>query len=305
MEHLRKDNSRLFTLLDRVATTQHNQLLTSLLAQLEPYSTNKPELLLMPNAFDRIKDHSEAAIDMEMRGKTPKPIDFGGFTLVVPLSSKNPFDTLFLTRPFSNKLKLTVFTEQPPIFPFALWLTLDQSHPGITPAGFNPEGAFNIHRGPAPTLPDNITKPNDLITAAVLLRESLETRSLHPQDEATLRQIITFPIENEVGKRFFPPLQVVRSGVDDILRPESYLLHLPIIPLLVTYATGLSKTMIQLETVPSWPANWSPELAFTSEAERYVTIGEGINYDLFTLMTLMRDLAEATTASEDIYWPIG
>ena len=62
MEHLRKDNSKLFTLLDRVATTQHNQLLTSLLAQLESYSTKKPELLLLPNAFDRVKDHSEAAI---------------------------------------------------------------------------------------------------------------------------------------------------------------------------------------------------------------------------------------------------
>ncbi|MFX1491457.1 MAG: hypothetical protein ACFFBU_04300 [Promethearchaeota archaeon] len=304
MEHLRKDNSELFMLLDRVATPQHNQLLTSLLKQLEPYSTGKPELLLMPNAFDRIKDYSEAAIDMEMRGKTPEPIDFGGYTLVVTLSSKDPFDTLFLTRPFSNKLKLTVFTEQPPIFPFALWLTLNKSHPGITPEGFNLEGAFDIHRGPAPTLPKNITKPNDLITAAVLLRESLETRSLHPQDEARLRQIITFPIENEVGKRFFPPLQVVRSGVDDILRPESYLLRVPTVPLLVTYAAGLKQTMIQLETVPSWPISWSPELAFTNEAERFVTIGEGIDYDLYTLMSLMRDLAKVTTASEDIYWPI-
>jgi hypothetical protein len=304
MEHLRKDNSELFKLLDQVATTQHTQLLTSFLTQLEPYSTGKPELLLMPKAFDRVKTYSEATIDMEMRGKTPETIDFGGYTLVVHLSSKDPFDTLFLTRPFSNKLKLTVFTKQPPIFPFALWLTLNPNHPGLTPQGFNPHGAFNIQRGPAPTLPENITKPNNLITAAVLLRESLETRSLHPKDEARLRQIITFPIENEVGTRFFPPLQVVRTGVDDILRPESYLLRHPIIPLLITYAAGIKHTMIQLETVPSWPPNWTPELAFTHKDERYVTIGEGIDYDIVTLLTLMRDLAQATTASEDIYWPI-
>jgi hypothetical protein len=63
--------------------------------------------------------------------------------------------------------------------------------------------------------------------------------------------------------------------------------------------------MIQIETVPRWPSDWHPETAFTSESQRLVTIGEGINYDIFTLMTLMRDLAEATTASEDIYWPIG
>ncbi len=74
----------------------------------------------MPNAFSRIKSHSEAAVDLEMRGKTPEPIDFGGYTLVVPLSSKNPFDTLFLTRSFSNKLKLTASTKKAPIVPFAL-----------------------------------------------------------------------------------------------------------------------------------------------------------------------------------------
>lgn len=305
MESLRKQEPKLFALLDRVATDQHTQLLTSLLNQLKPYAKGKPHLLLMPNAFERIKAHSEAAIDLEMRGKTPEPIDFGGYTLMVPLSSKDPFDTLYLTRPFSNKLKLTIFTQQPPILPFALWLTLNPTHPGITPEGFNPEGAFNVFRGPAPTLPGNVTKPNDLITASILLRESLETRSLNKRDITTLEQLIPFPIEREVGKRFFPPLQVVRSGIDDILRPESFLLRLPAVPLITTYADGLKQTIIQIETVPDWPSDWRPETAFTSESQRYVTIGEGINYDIFSLMTLMRDFAEATTAAEDIYWPIG
>jgi hypothetical protein len=305
METLRKQEPELFALLDRVATDQHNQLFTSLLEQLKPYAKGKPSLLLMPNAYERVKAYSEAAIDLEMRGKTPEPIDFGGYTLVVSLSSKDPFDTLYLTRPFSNKLKLTIFTQQPPILPFALWLTLNPAHPGITPEGFNPDSAFNAFRGPAPTLPANITKPNDLITASVLLRESLETRSLSKRDVTTLEQLIPFPIEREVGKRFFPPLQVVRSGIDDILRPESFLLHLPIVPLITTYTDGLKQTIIQIETVPAWPSDWHPETAFTSESQRYVTIGEGINYDIFSLMTLMRDLAEATTAAEDIYWPIG
>ena len=305
METLRKQEPELFVLLDRFATTQHTQLLTSLLKQLKPYSKGKPTLLLMPNAYERVRKHSELAVDLEMRGKTSEPIDFGGYTLVVPLSSKDPFDTLYLTRPFSNKLKLTIFTHQPPILPFALWLTLNPSHPGITPEGFNPDGAFNAFRGPAPTLPANISKPNDLITASVLLRESLETRSLTKRDVTTLEQLIPFPIEREVGRRFFPPLQVVRSGIDDILRPESFLLRLPSVPLLTTYADGIKQTIIQIETVPAWPSDWRPENAFISESQRYVTIGEGINYDIFTLMTLMRDLAEATTASEDIYWPIG
>ncbi|MFW9830737.1 MAG: hypothetical protein ACFFD8_03085 [Candidatus Thorarchaeota archaeon] len=305
MESLRKQESELFTLLDRVATDQHTQLLSSLLNQLKPYSKGKPHLLLMPNALERVRTHSEASVDLEMRGKTPEPIDFGGYTLVVPLSSKDPFGTLYLTRPFSNKLKLTAFTKQPLIFPFALWLTLNPNHPGITPEGFNPIGAFNVHRGPAPTLPINVMKPNDLITATVLLRESLETRSINHRDIATLEQMIPYPIEREVGKRFFPPLQVVRSGMDDILRPESYLLRLPIVPLIVTHADGPRQTLIQLETVPAWPSNWHPETGFTNESQRFVTIGEGTNYDLFTLLTLMRDLAEATTATEDIYWPIG
>ncbi len=63
--------------------------------------------------------------------------------------------------------------------------------------------------------------------------------------------------------------------------------------------------MIQLETVPSWPTDWHPEKAFTSESQRFVTIGEGTNFDVFALLTLMRDIAEATTATEDLYWPIG
>ncbi|MFX1319137.1 MAG: hypothetical protein ACFE9D_01695 [Promethearchaeota archaeon] len=305
MESLRKQEPALFTLLDRVATDQHNQLLSSFLEQLKPYTKEPPHLLLMPKALERIKSYSEAAVDLEMRGKTPAPIDFGGYTLVVPLSSTEPFNTLYLTRPFSNKLKLTIFTNQPPILPFALWLTLNPTHPGITPEGFNPQGAFNASRGPAPTLPTHATKPNDLITASVLLRESLETRSLSPRDVTTLEQLIPFPIEREVGKRFFPPIQVVRSGIDDILRPESYLLRLPTVPLIITYADGVKQTIIQFETVPSWPSDWRPETAFVNESQRFATIGEGINYDIFTLMTLMRDLAEATTASEDIYWPIG
>ncbi|MFX1566300.1 MAG: hypothetical protein ACFFCH_09935 [Promethearchaeota archaeon] len=305
MESLRSQEPKLFALLDRAATDQHTRLLSSLLKQLTPYAKGNPHLLLMPNAFDRIKTHSETTVDLEMRGKTPEHIDFGGYTLVVPLSSTDPFDTLYLTRPFSNKLKLTIFTDQPPILPFALWLTLNPNHPGITPEGFNPKGAFNAFRGPAPILPANVTKPNNLITASVLLRESLETRSLNKRDVTTLEQLIPFPIEREVGKRFFPPLQVVRSGIDDILRPESYLLRLPTVPLIVTYADGLKKTLIQIETVPSWPTDWQPESAFVSESQRFVMIGEGINYDIFTLMMLMRDLAEATTASEDIYWPIG
>ncbi len=305
METLRKQESELFTLLDRGATDQHNQLISSLLDQLKPYIKGKPVLLLMPNAFERVRTHSETAVDLEMRGKTPELIDFGGYTLVVPLSSKDLFQKIYLTRPFSNKLKITIFIDQLPLFPFALWLTLNPNHPGITPEGFNPEGALNIHRGPAPTLPANITKPNDLITASVLLRESLETRSVSPREVSTLEQLIPFPIEREVGKRFFPPLQVVRSGIDDILRPESYLLRLPTVPLIVTYADGLKQTIIQLETVPNWPSEWLPETAFKNEAQRFVTLGEGIDYNIFTLMTLMRDLAEATTASEDIYWPVG
>ena len=305
MEILRKQNKALFSLLDRVATPQHERLLSSLLDQLAPFSEGAPELHLMPNAHERMKSHAEAAVDLEMRGKTPEPLDFGGYTLVVNLSNKEPIDTLYLTRPFSNKLKLTAFTVQPPIFPFAIWLTLNPAHPGITLEGFNPEGAFLLSRGPAPTLPVHFTESNDLITAGVLLRESLETRTLDSQTEATINQLIPFPIEREVGKRFFPPLQVIRSGVDDILRPESYLLRLPTVPLLVTHALGLNRTMIQLETVPSWPANWRPEKAFTSENQRYVTIGEGTNYDVFTLLTLMRDIAEITTAAEDIYWPLG
>jgi hypothetical protein len=305
METLRKHNQRLFALLDRVATSQHEQLLSSLLEQLTPFAEASPQLHLMPNAYERIESHAEATVDLEMRGKTPEPLDFAGYTLVVNLSRKEPFDTLYLTRPFSNKLKLTAFTVQPPIFPFAIWLTLNPAHPGITPEGFNPDGAFLVSRGPAPTLPAHLTDPNDLITAGVLLRESLETRTLDAQTEATLRQIIPFPIEREVGRRFFPPLQVIRSGVDDILRPESFLLRLPTVPLLVTHAVGLNRTMIQLETVPSWPSNWRPEKAFTSETQRYVTIGEGTNYDVFSLLTLMRDITEITTAAEDIYWPIG
>jgi hypothetical protein len=305
MEHLRKQNIELFSLLDRVATKQHTELLSSLLTQLEPYSSGEPELLLMPNAFSRVKEYSEASVDMEMRGKTPERMDFGGYTLVVTLSSKDPFDTLYLTRPFSDKLKITAFSREPPIFPFALWLTLDPSHPGITPEGFNPYDAFITHRGPAHVLPAHITKPNDLITGAVLLRESLETRSLNRRDEATLRQLISFPVEREVGKRFFPPLQVVRSGSDDLLRPETFLLRLPTVPLLVTQVAATNQTMIQLETVPSWPTDWLPETAFTSESQQYVTIGEGTNYDIFALLTLIRDIAEATTATEDLYWPIG
>jgi hypothetical protein len=305
MQSLRKQKPELFTLLDRIATDQHTRLLSSLIAQLKPYAKGNPHLLLIPNALKQLRAYSEAAVDLEMRGKTPDLIDFGGYTLVVPLTSHDPFDTIYLTRPFSNKLKLTVFTKQPPIFPFALWLALNPSHPGITSEGFNPHGAFNAYRGPAPTIPTNVTKPNDLITALVLLRESLETRSLSSRDITTLSQLIPFPIEREIGKRFFPPIQVIRSGIDDILRPESYLLRLPIVPLIVTQAEGLKQTMIQIETVPSWPSDWHPETAFTSESQRYVTIGEGIDYDVFALMTLMRDLAEATTASEDIYWPIG
>lgn len=304
METLRKHNKELFALLDRVATSQHEELLSSLLRQLAPFAEGAPELHLMPNAYERMKSHSEATVDLEMRGKTPEPLDFGGYTLVVRLATKETFDKLYLTRPFSNKLKLTIFVKQPTIFPFAIWLFLNPSHPGITLEGFKPEDAFLISRGPAPILPSHFKDPNDLITAGVLLRESLETRTLDTQTEATLHQIIPFPVEREVGKRFFPPLQVIRSGVDDILRPESYLLRLPIVPLLVTYAVGLNQTMIQLETVPSWPTNWNPEKAFTSETQRYVTIGEGTNYDVFTLLTLMRDLAGITTATEDIYWPI-
>lgn len=304
METIRKQNSELFKILDRIATDQHTQLLSHLLDQLTSYTADDPHLLLMPNALDRMKSHAEAAIDLEMRGKTPDRIDFGGYTLVVPLKSKDPFDTLYLTRPFSNKLKITILTQQPPIFPIALWITLNQKHPGITPEGFNPEGAFVIYRGPAPNLPPNIKKPNDLITAAVLLRESLETRSLDPQTEATLRKIIPYSMENEIGKRFFPPLPVVRSGVDDILRPEAFLLRLPSVPLIITHAAGLNKTLIQVETVPSWPKMWQPEEAFAKATDRYVTIGEGINYNIITLLTLIRDLAEATTASEDIYWPV-
>ena len=167
METLRKNNKALFALLDRVATSQHEQLLSSFLEQLTPYTKSTPKLHLMPNAFERMKAHAEAVVDLEMRGKTPEPLDFGGYTLVVKLTTDEPFNTLYLTRPFSNKLKLTAFTAQPPIFPFALWITLNPTHPGITPEGFNPQGAFAVFRGPAPTLLGHLTNPNDLITAGV------------------------------------------------------------------------------------------------------------------------------------------
>ncbi len=59
---------------------------------------------------------------------------------------------------------------------------------------------------PLPHFQKKLTKLNDLITATVLLCESLETRSLTPRESATLQQLITFPVEKEVGTRFYPPL---------------------------------------------------------------------------------------------------
>ncbi|MFX1564240.1 MAG: hypothetical protein ACFFDP_13135 [Promethearchaeota archaeon] len=303
MEILREQKTELFNLLDRVATNQHIKLLEHLLSRVKPYMVGKPELLVLPNAYEHIKSTAEAAVDLEMRGKTPERIDFGGYTLVVRLGPDYPFDTLYFTRPFTNKLTVTTLVEPLPILPFSLRMILNPQNSGVGSEGFNPNLAFIIQRSPAPRLPAFVTNPTEFITTAVLLRESLETSPFNQQVEASLCQAIPFPIEKEVGKRFFPPLQVVRSGADDILLPESYLLTLPTVPLLVTHAAGPKQTLIQLETVPSWPEAWNPVAAFSTGSERVKIIGEGIDYDVSSLISLLAELAKAATASEDFTWP--
>jgi len=293
MEVLRRQNPELFSLLDRVATDQHRQLLIRLLDQLKPHLKGEPTLLVMPSAMKQLRHLAEATVDLEMRGKTPEPIDFGGYTLAAPLLGF-PFDTLYLTRPLTNKLLLTALIDAPLHRPLALWLTLDPNHPPPGPEGFEPRSALMARRIRAPHLPLSVTDSDELISTSLLLRESLETTPLKPQDEEALRQEVPYPLEEEVGRRFFPPLQVIRTA-DDILRPEAHLLRLPTVPLLITYADGLQRTLIQLETVPSWPQTWRPEEAFTTPSQRVALIGEGLNYNLPTLLNLMKDLAEALT----------
>ncbi len=304
MERLRKQNSKLFNLLDQFATDQHNILLSFLLDKLTPYMAGDPKLLVLPQALDHLRSYEEAATDLAMRGKTPELVEFGGYTLVVPLNENFAFDKLYLTRPFTNKLKLTIFPKNPPITPLALWLVLAPNIPPPGPAGFTPQNAFQVHRGPAPLLPDYIKEPHEFITASVLLRESIEISPFNPQIENTLKKLISYPLEKEVGKRFFPPIQVVRSSADDILHPESYLIRLPMVPLLITHANEPIRTIIQLETVPSWPPSWQPEEIFFSSSKRVAIIGEGHEYNIPVLMELLRDISEATTASEDFYWPV-
>ncbi|MFX1564224.1 MAG: hypothetical protein ACFFDP_13055, partial [Promethearchaeota archaeon] len=124
MEILRAQNAELFNLLDKVATNQHIQLLEHLLSKIEPNMVGEPDLLVLPNAYEHIKSTAEATVDLEMRGKTPERIDFGGYTLVVHLKPDYPFDALYFTRPFTNKLKITAFLKQPPIIPFVIRITL-------------------------------------------------------------------------------------------------------------------------------------------------------------------------------------
>ncbi len=295
MEKLRRSKAEVFNLLDRVATDQHNQLLKHLLEQLTPHMSAPPDLVVLKSAHEQLNELAEAAVELEMRGKTPDLIDFGGYTLIAPLKAEYPFQTLYLTRPFTNKLVLTALPAAPPREPVALWLNLNPTHTGFTSTGFNPYTALTGHRGPAPCLPPYITDPTELISTAILLRESLETSSINLQTTNTLLQKISHPLEEEIGQRFFPPLQVARSGADNILRPENYLLHLPMVPLIATHAVGPDLTLLQLETVPSWPTTWVPEEAFQNSTDRVVIIGEGINYDIPVLLSLMKELVIAIT----------
>lgn len=308
MDKLRRSHAELFNLLDQVATDQHNQLLKHLTEQLAPFTSTPPDLLVLRSAREQLNELAEAAVELEMRGKTPELIDFGGYTLVSPLKPEYPFQTLYLTRPFTNKLILTALPTAPPLDPIALWLNLASARDIVTSAGFQPHTALTGHRGLAPCLPPYITDPNELISTAILLRESLETSPTNPQTTNTLLQRISHPLEEEMGRRFFPPLLVVRSGADDLLRPENYLLRLPMVPLIATHAVGPDLTLLQLETVPSWPNTWRPEEAFKTSADRVVIIGEGIHYDIPTLLSLMTDLVMAITtkdkASEEYPGPL-
>ena len=80
------------------------------------------------------------------------------------------------------------------------------------------------------------------------------------------------------------------------------------VPLIATHAVGPDLTLLQLETVPSWPNTWCPEDAFKTSADRVVIIGEGIHYDIPTLLSLMTDLVMAITtedkASEEYPGPL-
>lgn len=298
MEKLRRSNAELFILLDQVATDQHNQLLKHLVEQLTPYTSAPLDLLVLQSAREQLKELAEAAVELEMRGKTPDLIDFGGYTLITPLKPGYPFKILYLTRPFTNKLVLTALPTTQLRDPVALWLNMDSAQDIYTSAGFQPRTAIKGQRGPAPCLPPTITNPNELISTAILLRESLETSPTNPQATNTLLQRIAHPLEEEVGHRFFPPLQVVRSGADDLLRPENYLLRLPMVPFIATQAGGPNLALLQLETVPSWPNIWRPEEAFQTKEDRVTIIGEGINYDIPSLLSLMTDLVKAL-ATED------
>lgn len=298
MDKLRRSHAELFNLLDQVATDQHNQLLKHLTEQLAPFTSAPPDLLVLRSAREQLNELAETAVELEMRGKTPELIDFGGYTLVSTLKPGYPFQTLYLTRPFTNKLILTALPAAPLRDPVALWLNLNPAHANLNSMGFQPHIALTGHRGLAPCLPSYITDSNELISTAILLRESLETSPTNLQTTNTLLQRISHPLEEEMGRRFFPPLQVVRSGADDLLRPENYLLRLPMVPLIATHAVGPGLTLLQLETVPSWPNTWRPEEAFKNSADRVVIIGEGIHYDIPTLLSLMKDLVMAITTKD-------
>jgi hypothetical protein len=285
----------LFTLLDQVATDQHVRLLKHLGEQLAPYLSKQPGMLVLQSAREQLSELAEAAVELEMRGKTPDLIDFGGYTVTAPLKPSYPFDTVYLTRPFTNKLILTVFPTAQLPDPVALWLNMDSAHEVPATTGFQPKSAIRGVRGPAPCIPPTITTPNELISTAILLRESLETSPINPQTTNSLLQRITHPLEEEVGQRFFPPLQIIRSGVDDLLRPESYLVRLPMVPFIASQAGGSHLALLQLETVPSWPDSWRPEESFRTKDDRVTIIGEGINYDIPTLLALITDLVKALT----------
>ncbi len=298
MEKLRRSKTDLFSLLDQLATDQHNQLLEHLIEQLSPFTSATSDLLVLRSAREQLNELAEAAVELEMRGKTPELIDFGGYTLVSSLKPGYPFKTLYLTRPFTNKLILTVLPKAQLRDPVALWLNMDSAQDFFTSKGFQPLRALKGHRGPAPCLPPSITDPKELISTAILLRESLETSHINRLATNNLLQRIPHPIEEEIGRRFYPPLQVVRSGVDDLLRPENYLLRLPMVPLIATQAGGPDLSLLQLETVPSWPTAWRPEEAFQTREERVTIIGEGINYDISTLLSLMKDLVVSLTSKD-------
>ncbi len=126
MDKLRRSHAELFNLLDQVATDQHNQLLKHLTEQLAPFTSAPPDLLVLRSAREQLSELAETAVELEMRGKTPELIDFGGYTLAIPMKPGFPFQILYLTRPFTNKLILSALPTAPPRESVALWLNLNR-----------------------------------------------------------------------------------------------------------------------------------------------------------------------------------